>query len=65
MLKRKNYTASVYCTEMEVTEAKGVPGVVVNFVESNEDVLQSQSASAPNPQNRYLTLPVVARISFP
>ena len=55
----------VTASDIEVTEAKGVPGVVVNFVESNEDVLQSQSASAPNPQHRFLTLPVVARISFP
>ncbi len=28
---------------MEVTETKGVAGVVVNFVESNDDVEQSQS----------------------
>ncbi len=44
--------ASAYSTEIEVTETKGVAGVVVKSVESNYDSAQLQSASAPNPQNR-------------
>ncbi len=39
---------------MEVTETKGVAGAVVNFVESNDDVVQSQS-------ERMLT-PAIARL---
>ena len=38
-------------TEIEVNEAKGVTGGVVNRRVLNEDWLQSQSVSAPNPQN--------------
>jgi hypothetical protein len=38
-------------TEIEVADAKGVAGGVVNKRVSNEDWLQLQSESAPNPQN--------------
>ena len=50
MLKVIDCTRSVGCTVIEVTEVKGVPGVVVNFAESNDDSAQLQSESAPNPQ---------------
>ena len=45
---------SVDLTEIEVSEEKGVVGGVVNKSLSNEDWPQSQSASAPNPQNLKL-----------
>jgi hypothetical protein len=48
------WTLSVDFTEIEVAEAKGVAGGVVNKILSNEDRPQSQSASAPNPQNLKL-----------
>ncbi len=52
-------TPSVDLTEIYVTEAKGVAGGVENKSLSNEDWPQSQSASAPNPQNLKLELEAV------
>ncbi len=54
MLKVIVCTGSVGCTEMEVTETKGVAGVVVNCVESNYDVEQSQS--------ERMLMPAIARV---
>ncbi len=54
MLKVIVCTESDYCTEMEVTETKSVAGVVVNCVESNDEVEQSQS--------ERMLMPAIARV---
>jgi hypothetical protein len=50
VLKLICWTLSVDLTEIEVAEAKGISGFFVNLRGSNDDWLQLQSASAPNPQ---------------
>jgi hypothetical protein len=42
-------------TEIEVAEAKGISEFVVNLRGSNDDWLQLQSASTPNPQKISLS----------
>ena len=45
------YTLSVDLSNKVVTEANNVVGVIVKEARLKDDVVQSQSASATNPQN--------------
>ena len=56
LLSKMVYKLSVNLTDMVVVDAKGVVGFVVKKEGLNDEVVQSQSARAPNPQNTKLLI---------